>query len=160
MEKQMMSNWCWAAVATSVFKYYRPAAPLTQNKFAAAFLNNPGCTLLNPVCNKTQSLAAALGRLAIFDQVIDSHVSSVDVETRLQNGRPVCCLMLHPEYSGHYVVISALFRNPANPNQVTVRVEDPIDGGEQIIPFPMLVNGYKGSFWMKTFYTKPSPLNA
>jgi hypothetical protein len=158
MEKQKMSNWCWAAVSTSVFKYYQPEAPITQNKFAAGFLKNPNCNALDPACNKTASLSDALFKLAIFNGRVESHVGPQVVEAEIQKNNPVCCLMLHPEYSGHYIVVSAIFRNPNDPTQVTVRVEDPIDGSEQIIPYPVLVNGYKGSFWMKTFFTKPLPL--
>ncbi len=159
IQRQVLSNWCWAAVATSVFKYYRPRSIINQRKFVADFFDNAQCDVANPApaCNKTASLSEALHLLNIFNGRVDNYVHPDVIEDELGINRPVCCLLQHPRFEGHFVVISALFRHPDNPNQISVRVEDPFDASEQIVPYSELINGYRNSFWVKTYYTKPLP---
>lgn len=156
IQQQKMTNWCWAAVATSVFKFYRPQSQITQPKFVADFLKRPQCdsNAPSPICNQQASLSEALHMLNIFNGRIDNPANPDIVERELTNRKPVCCLLFHPEFSGHFVVISALFRDPAT-SIVSVRVEDPMDGMERIVRYPDLINGFKGSHWVKTYFTKP-----
>jgi len=162
IQRQLMPNWCWAAVATSVFKFYRPQSPISQRRFVSDFLHLPQCDagIPAPTCNRQASLSEALFKLNIFNGRIDNHVPPSEIEREIGMGRPVCSLLLHPQFSGHFVVISGIFRSEANPGIISVRVEDPVNAMEHIVPYPDLINGFLGSNWVKTFFTKPLPVQA
>jgi hypothetical protein len=61
IEKQEMSQWCWAAVSVSVDRFFDPATTNTQCVVAEKVLNRTCCP--NKVdCNETAFLQVALKR--------------------------------------------------------------------------------------------------
>jgi hypothetical protein len=152
-----MPNWCWAAVATSIFKFYRPQSIITQPKFVSDFLRIPQCNSSQPLptCNRQASLSDALHMLNIFNGRVENPIHPEAVARELSNRKPISCLLFHPEFSGHFVVISGLFKDPNDPGRISLRVEDPLDGMERIVGYPDLVRGFRNSHWVKTYFTRP-----
>src|SRR5688572_20576207 len=128
IQQQEMSNWCWAAVATSVFKYFKPASSITQRRLVSDYLKMPQCTNYSPTCNLRAGLSETLHWLTMYNGRVDSPASPAKIVEELRLNNPLCCLLMHPQYSGHFVVVSALFQDPHNPARLTLRVEDPSDG--------------------------------
>lgn len=149
-----MSNWCWAAVATSVFKYYRPSSPITQGKFVSDILQIPQCYStgqLPVVCNKQYSLVAALDWLRIYDGWEDKPSHPDIIYDELMDKKPVGILLSNTVNQGHFIVASGIDMTPSG---TILTIQDPIGPSTRDVRYSLLVNGFQGSSWTKTYFTK------
>lgn len=153
IQQQAMSNWCWAAVATSMFKYYRPTSPITQPRFVSDILQIPQCNSpqLPAVCNKQFSLVAALKWLHIYDGWENKPSHPDTIHGALMEQRPVGLLLFNTVNQGHFVVASGIDITPAG---TILTFKDPIGASTRHVPYAMLVNGFEGSTWTKTYFTR------
>ena len=94
IEKQQMSNWCWAACTVSIHRFYEKDPAFSQRQLVAKVLQMPICTTPKPLppCNKTFDFGKALNTLGhLFGDSIDSPLLQVELNSELQAGRLVGC---------------------------------------------------------------------
>ena len=151
MQHQMMSNWCWAAVTSSVDEWSisqstTPSAAqsaVPQCRLATALLNQPdgaSCCGANPdltKCNQPLRLQNALsfvGRLA--GEPLPRQLTFEEIRTQIDSDNPVCIrIVWRSRLSAHFVVISGY--DIQADGEPTVFLEDPFSGGRQM-PFRRL----------------------
>ncbi|HMH33186.1 MAG TPA: papain-like cysteine protease family protein [Puia sp.] len=156
VERQKMSNWCWAASTVSLCRYYGEGGPLTQQQFVAAMLNMPICSnpFPNPACNKMFDFGIALSKVGhLYLDPLEGPLSSQDLANALRSG-PVGCQMLIPGVGGHAVV--AVDARADEAGSLFIRVADPGDGTVIVTPYAQLRNNYRGmnGHWVRSYRTK------
>ena len=138
LEKQQHNNWCWAAVASSVDRYFNPKSTWCQCRMAgkmakAAKLkvkNCGGCQRSKRApeeCNQPWYLDKALefvGRLKGTPK--PTPLSFAQIHKTIQAGRPVCVRVQWGNGGAHFVVISGCVVGSSG--QRWVDVEDPHTG--------------------------------
>ena len=145
-----MSNWCWAAVASSVSEYYAQfyenGAFWTQRKLVQAVFNNQNCTNQPQICNKPYSLANVLQRMRHLGQET-STVSLTSLQKELDELRPVCCQVKYNNGLTHFVALYGY-------DDDDLLIADP-EIGYHLIDYHKFKDNYRGGNWIRTFATKP-----
>lgn len=113
IELQEESEWCWAAVALSVVKYFQNASqPQTQCAIASKVLHSQQCCLpdKNNICNQPVKLGDALGAKGIgaLRQAgeIPRPLRFEEVQRELDAHRPICIRIGWDGGGAHAVVIT------------------------------------------------------
>jgi hypothetical protein len=151
IEQQIMSQWCWAAVAVSIRRFYDPQFNITQRDFVGGELHLPPCSQTPfDFCNQRHSLQLALGSLKVFRAKLDEPCRSRDIISEISNGRPIGCQLVRDGIDGHYIVIKGV--NGAG-NNLRIEIADPMDGNFRILTLRELLFGYRESQWQQTFFT-------
>lgn len=152
IEQQVMSNWCWAAAATSMFRHYKKNSGITQQKFVSDILDLPQCEVSpSAACNKQYSLTEALRSLEIFDSVENKASRIADIYEEFLNDKPVALLLSNPVNGGHFVVASGINTTPSG---AIITFQDPIDASTRTVRYSVLVSDFQGSCWTKTYFTR------
>jgi hypothetical protein len=119
MQKQLMDEWCWAAVASAVsFFYNNNASGLYQSDIAGQIIN-PVCSNVNgsnggdfPQCNHPQDLGTVLQQTQNYAGEMQRALTMTELAGQLNQGYPVCCQI---NWSGvdvaHYIVVYGLDGN-------------------------------------------------
>jgi len=151
VQKQLESEWCWAAVSTSVAHYYKPSSTVTQCQVVNQQLGRTDCCShpSSSNCNQPGYLDQALqyvGHLA-SDKGQGTYQ---DLVGALNSGTPPCIRIGWAGGGGHFIGIQGV-----QPNNF-IMVTDPIYG-DSIVTYQTLTTGkYEGSgTWTDTFFTKP-----
>jgi len=147
-EQQAHSNWCWAAVASSVSAYYaRACRPWKQCCIASDCLVLSCCTNAGP-CNQRHRLERALSVTGTLASHQPGPLPFNDIVTHIDNKTVVCCYVDWGDGTGHFVALvgyDALVRD--------VFIEDPFYGSSDE-PYDTFVNAYNGSGkWHYTYLT-------
>jgi hypothetical protein len=146
-------NWCWAAVAASVFNYYNRNQSLTACILASDILQRYGCCQNPSFCDLQHDLARALKyndnldgspiRGAIsFERCYDQIVTYK---------KPICAyIQWHGSGAGHFVVISGVNKQ----SFLNLKIHDPL-GDIIYINYEIFCARYKNSgSWIYTYLTK------
>ncbi|SKC45873.1 papain-like cysteine protease family protein [Ohtaekwangia koreensis] len=119
IQKQAALNLCWAAVASSVSKFYDPSSTFTQCKLAnQAFKRDDCCTDLTK-CDAPFSLDEPLKYTGNFVSMHGGAPSFDLIKQQITNGRLVCVRIEWRSGDGHFVVIHGFHDNG------TIDVQDP-----------------------------------
>lgn len=158
IERQRMSNWCWAACTTAISSFYEGGHTFTQQQLVASILNQPLCRSINPSssCNKKVDFGFALEKVGhLSGDVVEDPLSSVELITALRRGTPVGCQLDIPQIGGHAVV--AILGKLDTSGILFVRVADPSDGSILTMSFSSLRNNFRstGGRWVRSYFTKP-----
>jgi Papain-like cysteine protease AvrRpt2 len=158
IEKQQMSNWCWAACTISIRGFYNKNQTLSQKQLVARVLQMPVCTSPRPLppCNKTFDFGEALNNAGhLSGHAVEKPLSQNDLAVALQAGRPIGCQMEIPQIGGHAVII--ISGKPDNSGALFLKVADPSDGSILSMSFSMLRNNFRGigGRWVRSYFTKP-----
>jgi hypothetical protein len=159
IQKQMMSNWCWAAVSSSIRSFYQPSGPMTQGEIASEILGLPYCSMVPPLppCDQKADLSAVLSRYNFLSEQMDVAAELGVISGEISHNRPVCCQVYYEELGGHFVVIYGCGTvDPADAGSTAIYLADPMDGGSRLLTYHQLVAGYRGGLWSKTYLTKAS----
>lgn len=159
MQQQKVEFWCWAAVASSVSRYYAPASPWSQCVVANAELGGgPNCCLnqTSPFCNQMRTLESPLrltGNLAP-NGVKDGPATPEQVRKQIREARrPIGCGIQWSDLRGHFVVIHGVSID-AN-GVVWVAVADPRYGPSEY-PYNAFVTRYRETGrWIVSYATEP-----
>lgn len=163
VQRQLRSEWCWAAVSVSIDHFFRSASTHTQCDVAGSVLNLPCCdgtpSQVEP-CNTPHTLHTVLGRFHLLaaDPIV-SPLTFPRVRTEIDAGRPVCALIkwLDSEsnvtHRGHFIAINGYRVTPAQ--REFVSVTDPMYGSSEVL-FTEFINpkgGYRDGrgVWMASF---------
>ena len=155
MQRQVQSEWCWAAVTASVAVFYRPASSWTQCGVADATLGRQDCCTTGGAdqerCNKPYFLDVALEVIGHF-QGMEARVLAFDeILGEIGQGRPVCCRIEWQDRTGHFLSIIDCFTGPSG--ETYLRLADPIFLETQIV-LRDFASGYQtGAAWTHSYRT-------
>jgi len=154
IQRQLMSNWCWAACTVSICTFYEDGTNEDQRQFVADTLGNPICSSDADldICNETFDFGIALDNVGHLTEKVDSVLTITQLKNALNQGVVGCQLEI-PGIGGH-VVVAVQARTTGN--NVFVQVADPSDGSLLIMPYAELKNGYRGTggSWIRSYLTK------
>ncbi len=104
IESQTESEWCWAAVAVSIEKYFNPRSTLTQCQVARRVIAEDCCN--GPAeCNDAETLIQALQGLNRWKRTLDGAATFQQVKQELDARRPVCARIAWPDGYHHFVIL-------------------------------------------------------
>lgn len=151
VQKQLESEWCWAAVSTSIAHYYKPASTVTQCQVVNQQIGRSDCCT-NPsssACNQPGYLDQALQYVGHFASE-KGQGTYQDAVGALNSNTPPCIRIGWSGGGGHFIGVHG-----CQPNEY-LAVSDPIFG-DSIVAYSTFINGqYEGSgTWTNTYFTKP-----
>ncbi|MFE6776913.1 papain-like cysteine protease family protein [Streptomyces sp. NPDC057702] len=150
MQKQVKSNWCWAAVAASAATFYNGSTPWTQCRVANSNLNRGDCcgSPAGDPCNVTSVLDRPLTIVNCFDRMVNASVPESDAVTEIVRNHPLCLRVRWSDGSGHFLAIVGYGESVG-----VVFVDDPIYGSAAIL-YSVLRTRYQGSgTWTHSYFT-------
>lgn len=161
-EEQKGDNWCWAAVATSLARFYDPQIQWDQCKLANRQLLTDRCCGPDAdmtFCDKVQRLDKVLqitGNLVEFIQStvppIEPPISFEKVKSEIDNGRAVCSRVEWFDGGGHFQVIIGW---KIGGGERYLIISDPIYRETEIV-FSSFASRYEGGGkWNVAYFTKP-----
>ena len=155
VQRQSESNWCWAAVATSVALFYRPISAWTQCGVASATLGRTDCcgpAASDPLgCNQPYFLDMALATTGHFASMQAASMTVPQISVEVSAQRPIGCRIEWPDGSGHFLTIVGV--QTKSSGTAYIDVSDPIYLDAQIafLAFPALYQG--GASWTHSYLT-------
>jgi hypothetical protein len=156
IERQLMSNWCWAASTLSLCRFYSDLNVPGQRQFVASLLHIPACAapVSRPACNQTFNLGDAIRQAGhLHGDPVDGPLLPQNLVHVLSSFGPVSCQMDIPGIGGHAVVIVDAKTDEGQ--NVFLRVADPADGSMLITTFRDFRNNYRGTNgrWIRSYMT-------
>jgi len=154
-QAQLETNWCWAAVASSISQYVSVA--FSQCEIVNQQVGRTDCCI-NPSssnCNQSGYLDQALQFVNCFAYEEDQASSYTEVRGALLTNLPPCIRIGWSGGGGHFIIIKGLDPNgSAAPAAFSLLVSDPIYG-DSWVTYEALTNGlYQGSgTWTNTYFT-------
>lgn len=156
MQTQQQSEWCWAAVSTSVALYYDAASPWTQCKVVNAELGMTSCCTngSSAGCNQPWYLDKALSRVSHFDHWRGGTATRDEIVAEVKAGRPLGVRIGWSGGGGHFVVIDGYDEDEQEKDANIVEVRDPIYGTSRL-HYDDFVSHYQSSgSWTDSYWTK------
>jgi hypothetical protein len=167
MDQQLRSEWCWAAVTSSLSSFLTPQNELSQCQVVNQILKQKGgatgtvdcCQsgVTSPACNQPNSLGAVLKSNGWLQCYHPFHLPPDVIRNLINNGKPLPILIYWREANGffgggHYVVITGVGPDDPNDHGATlIAVEDPLNG-PSLLPYSVLKNQYKGNgCWLYSY---------
>lgn len=152
MQHQQQTNWCWAAVSTSVALYDDPSSSWTQCTVANGELSRTDCCGVggSTSCNVYGYLNTALSRVGHLDHMDTTVAAFQSVDSEIDAGRPLGIRVAWSGGGAHFLAIIGYLEDVQN----YVAVDDPIYGKSDV-SYDTLKTSYQGSgTWTHTYYTK------
>ncbi len=156
MQHQLQREWCWAAVAASVSRFYDVGSPWTQCRLANEELGQTTCCADGSTrdCNKPWLLENALGRTRNMNGFpVAGSATMGSIATEIDGRRPVGVRIgwvnaAGQEVGGHFVVIDGYA------DLDLLDIQDPWYGPSTVSLEGLLFH-YKGNGrWTHTYYTR------
>lgn len=162
MELQQHNNWCWAAVAVSVDRFFNRNSTWCQCRVASRMAKMEKLKVKNcGTCRKPKRAPEACNRPWFLDRALNiverlkgkpkpRPLTFEQIERRIKAGRPVCVrIQWGGGQGGHFVVISGCVGNSSGR---WVDVEDPHAGSSTWRYDEFLVNyQYSRGRWAETY---------
>jgi hypothetical protein len=148
VQHQLQSQWCWAAVTSSVANYYKNPA-WTQCRIVNDRLGQTVCCGQgsSAACNRPWYLDQALSRVGDLENYIASPLSLAQIRTEIDAGRPVGVRIGWRNGGGHFVAIGGYS------GQNIVDVHDPYWGYSSVDYMTFRTN-YRGlGMWTHSYRT-------
>jgi hypothetical protein len=116
MQPQPQTQWCWAAVSTSVNLYYHPASGQTQCAVANAALGQSTCCQDGSTsqCNQPWFLDQALQIVGSLNAWSPGKAAFANVKKEIDNCRPLCLRIGWNGGGGHFVAVYGYWINKVN----------------------------------------------
>ena len=152
MQHQQQTNWCWAAVSTSVALFYEPVSTWTQCAVANGELGRNDCCDAGAggPCNVYGFLGSSLARVGHLDQIVNSSSDFTDVQTEVNAGRPLCARTEWAGGGAHFLAIIGY-----RVLDEMVAVDDPWYGKSDV-SYATFRSSYQGSgSWTDSYFTQP-----
>jgi hypothetical protein len=153
VEHQEQTKWCWAAVSSSVARFYEgDSSDWTQCKIASTVTGADCCASPDSAkCNVEADLGDALEAVHHFHSPsINQPIPMDSVISEINNDRPVCVRIVWPAGNGHYVIIVG-YCSPQ-----TLQIEDPSGSSIESLDYEQLAKNYQlnGGQWTDTYPTR------
>lgn len=147
--KQEKGEWCWAACAVMILRYYDDEE-IQQCHLANLFFPSADCCDLSPSsCNTSCQIGDVRAIYQIKGIRCTPRAGAVSfntMKTEIDNGRPVE-VYLSRGLNGHLIIIRGWYINGAN---LYALVIDPINGGHGAVAYAYLLNS-KFGMWAATW---------
>jgi hypothetical protein len=155
MQAQEQTQWCWAATATSVARYYNSASTWTQCTLVNAELGRSDCCA-NPSsssCNQPWTLNTALTRVGHLAGFTGAPTTFADLRSEIDNGRPLGVRIGWSGGGGHFNIVGC-YTSSVLLRAQTVQIEDPWYG-TSVWSYDVFRTAYQGSgSWTHSYRTK------
>src|SRR5262245_55532768 len=151
MQHQQQTNWCWAAVSTSVALFYNPASTWTQCAVANGELGRNDCcgTGASGPCNVYGFLGSSLTRVGHLDHQTGSTSTFAQVQSEVNGGRPLCVRTAWSGGGAHFLAIIG-YRILSN----ILAVDDPWYGKSDV-SYSTFLTAYQGTgSWTHSYFTQ------
>jgi hypothetical protein len=151
MQRQQQSNWCWAAVSTSVAHFYEFHSTVTQCQVVNQQVGRNDCCQngSSSNCNVYGFLDQALGFVGHLDHVDSSTETYATVLGQVVTFHPLGIRVAWSGGGAHF--IAATGHEQGN----MVVIDDPIYG-TSVVPYTTLMGTYQGSGnWTHSYFTRP-----
>lgn len=145
-EPQAHQNWCWAAVAVSVARFYDAGTAWTQCRVANAELDRSDCCGAGGTgaCDVPGFLHTSLGRVGHLDRWNAAASSFQAVATEVDRGNPLCARVAWDQGGAHFVAVSGYSGGGVRRATGVVSVADPWYGNSDV-PYSEFRERYRGS---------------
>ena len=153
VQYQQQTEWCWAAVSTSVAAFFGQTS-WTQCGIAEAELSPLNCCGADASagCNQPWYLDRALARVGHFDHMNASNVSFSAMQDEINQGCPLCCRIAWLGGGAHFIAVGEWLI--AADGTRYVGVQDPYLGPMQK-KYAEFVSAYTtpGDLWTHSYFT-------
>ncbi len=151
MQPQKETEWCWAAVSTSVSLFYEQTSAWTQCTVVNSQLGQTTCCTQgsSTTCNVASYLTPALQLVGHLAHDFGRALSMAEIAVEIDAGRPVALCIDWTGGGGHFVVIDGYDETAG-----TVDIKDSLFGAstEPLSQFPASYQG--GGTWSWTYLTR------
>ncbi|SRR6266849_529570 len=160
LERQLQTEWCWAAVSTSVASFFGSTA-WTQCGVASAELAPLSCCGVDAAdgCNQPWYLDAALRRVGHFNHMSSLSSEFTAVQEEINGRRPLGCRIAWTGGGAHFVALGGWLISADG--SLYVNVCDPFYGQMQK-KYADFVSAYMslGDEWTHSYFTTAAPMVA
>jgi hypothetical protein len=172
LQMQQQTKWCWAAVTTSLLRFFYSDMSLTQCQVVRKCFgqqqnsdeSGADCCQSgdSELCNKTFKLSQALEAMGILESYVDSALPLKEIRRQISAGVPLAIRIGWRDRngnlsnSGHFVMLTAVGPDdPRGDDHAWVRVADPKDKVASYTTYETLKNNYKcQGQWTHTYLIK------
>jgi hypothetical protein len=153
MQPQQESEWCWAAVTSSIDQYFNAGSAWSQCLLANNQLQQTSCCVngASAQCNCPWYLDRSLALVSRLRSYVQAVAPFAGVQQEINQNDPLGVRIGWSGGGGHFVVIYGYDDSTAT---AYVLVADPIWGISQI-PYTTFVSSYRGNgAWTDSYYTQ------
>ncbi|MBL8191652.1 MAG: hypothetical protein JNK38_26775 [Acidobacteria bacterium] len=149
LQRQLQTEWCWAAVTSSMMEYLTPERAASQNEVVAHTLN--GATVESAEeLNRPEDITKAAKTMGMEDGTRYGNVSRDTMRWLVNDGTPVPIQINWRNNArkngslgnGHYLVVSAIGEEAKG--KTLVDIEDPWVGEKLTLTWDEVKNDYPG----------------
>ena len=141
IQTQQQSEWCWAACAVSIARYFNPASTMRQCDVVDLVDPVQDCCMNPSAHNHPEGLTTAVRAVSSLRMSLDRALSFDELRAEIDAGRPVCAAIAWRSGGGHAVLITG-YRVLGSGSQ-HVHVEDPLNPASDL-DFDEFSNAYYG----------------
>ena len=157
MQRQLQTQWCWAATSVSVSEYYDPDTHWSQCTMVNAEKELTTCCRdgSSEDCDTPNVLDAPLSRADVLDHKQTGSVGYDIIRREIDAGRPLAWRIRWSGGGGHFAVIEGY----QSFGDEWVAIDDPLYGASDL-PVSTLTGGsYQGTgSWSHTYFTRPQSI--
>jgi hypothetical protein len=161
MERQCKDKWCWAAVSSSIERYFLPNSPWTQCRVARSLAAkkklsgisvNANCCGSPDACNDAAALDDALRAVGRLKGFVSRPLTFQEVCNEIDNNCPVGVRIGWAEGGGHFIAIHGYY---VSSSSQIVHVSDPLFGPSSLY-YGHFLSCYQfwndgGGFWTDSY---------
>jgi Bacterial tandem repeat domain 1/Papain-like cysteine protease AvrRpt2 len=162
IQRQQQGFWCWAAVSSSIRRYYQPASTLSQIDLVNQRRGRNDCGQPGPGadtdrCNQPDTTHEVIDSLGHLAQMQHNSVPFANLRGELAAGRPIF-VRIEWDGGGRHATVAAgvedgefvIMCDPGNSSAA-----DPAQGTTTVVAYDALLADYNGSGnWIGTGYTR------
>jgi len=165
IEKQLESEWCWAAVSCTTDHFFDTASTLTQCTIATEVLNPLNCCGGDAEkCNQAMRLQDALQPIGRLGNTIEGSLPFLELKSEIDADRPVAVRIAWFGGGAHFVLICGYELMQSGTR--ILQIADPFYGDEVDnqyfgiweIDYDLFPESYQdGGDWTTTFFVTRKP---
>lgn len=144
-QQQERSRWCWAAVTSSLSRYYQPLAAVSQCELATRVFAGHGwdCCSDTSVGNRTLDITRALDEIGLHHEFHNDDVGAEAIRDWLRSNRALIAVIRWPSNDQHFVLIHGI------DHRDRVWLSDSAGGTTSVLPIEE-AKVYHGGDWFLT----------
>lgn len=160
LQKQILQNWCWAAVTSTVSFYYNDNEQGWKQPALAARLLKSSCGSITgvnageapDVCNQQVDIVSALSLSGNLAGQLGRPLTMDEIISQINRSFPVCCQIRWPGFDGSHFVL--LYGYNDSDTRLVIGDPDPERGGVFLVSYGELARDYReGGEWVRTIGT-------
>lgn len=152
IQPQTQSNWCWAAVSTSVSHFYTTSSTWTQCTVANAALPRTDCCSAPGNCNQPWYLDVALQTTGNFKNMVSSSLAFADIQNEIGNDGPIGARVAWYGGGAHFMVVAGWLVGDTGTEYIDI--SDPIYLDSQIAYADFASSYQSGGDWTHSYFTQ------